>query len=158
MSNNMAVVSFILCLKLDVGKQIYICLLSIYHMSCLAAFQVLSELFSSVFENEEMPTPLHPLQGGPATRLIKPPALLTSLRPLTQKPGCSSQVGSHTGTHSPSFFRPLLKNSPVVCLFYGRLVSLLNKAGYQLNNENVSFHDYILHSNSTRLLLPYIFF
>ncbi|XP_061579103.1 LON peptidase N-terminal domain and RING finger protein 2 [Cololabis saira] len=57
----------------------------------LEAQKVLSELFSSVFENEDMPTPLHPLQGGLATRLIKPPALLMSLRPLTQKPGCSLQ-------------------------------------------------------------------
>ncbi|XP_017285667.1 LON peptidase N-terminal domain and RING finger protein 2 [Kryptolebias marmoratus] len=57
----------------------------------LEAQKVLSELFSSVFENEEMPTPLHPLQGGLATRLIKPAALLTSLRPLTQKADCSSQ-------------------------------------------------------------------
>ncbi|KAM4558749.1 LON peptidase N-terminal domain and RING finger protein 2 [Odontesthes bonariensis] len=53
--------------------------------------KVLSELFSSVFENEDMPTPLHRLQGGHAARLIKPPVLLRSLRPLTLKPGCSSQ-------------------------------------------------------------------
>ncbi|KAM6934202.1 LON peptidase N-terminal domain and RING finger protein 2 [Xenentodon cancila] len=57
----------------------------------LEAQKVLSELFSAVFENEDLPTPLHPLQGGLATRLIKPPALLRSLRPLTQKPGCSFQ-------------------------------------------------------------------
>ncbi|XP_044072490.1 LON peptidase N-terminal domain and RING finger protein 2 [Siniperca chuatsi] len=57
----------------------------------LAAQKVLSELFSSVFENEDLPTPLHPLQGGLATSLIKPPALLRSLRPLTQRPGSSSQ-------------------------------------------------------------------
>ncbi|XP_040912864.1 LON peptidase N-terminal domain and RING finger protein 2 [Toxotes jaculatrix] len=57
----------------------------------LEAQKVLSELFSSVFENEDLPTPLHPLQGGLATRLIKPPALLRSLRPLTQPPGSSSQ-------------------------------------------------------------------
>ncbi|XP_012723971.2 LON peptidase N-terminal domain and RING finger protein 2 [Fundulus heteroclitus] len=57
----------------------------------LEAQKVLSEVFSSVFENQDMPTPLHPLQGGFATRLIKPPALIQSLRPLTQKPGCSSQ-------------------------------------------------------------------
>ncbi|KAF7215337.1 LON peptidase N-terminal domain and RING finger protein 2 [Nothobranchius furzeri] len=57
----------------------------------LEAQKVLCELFSSVFENKDMPTPLHPLQGGLATRLIKPSALLQSLRPLTQKPGCSSQ-------------------------------------------------------------------
>ncbi|KAL7385085.1 hypothetical protein ABVT39_015201 [Epinephelus coioides] len=56
----------------------------------LEAQKVLSEVFSSVFENEDMPTPLHPLQGGLATRLIKPPALLWSLRPLAQKPGSSS--------------------------------------------------------------------
>lgn len=54
--------------------------------------QVLSELFSSVFENEEMPTPLHPLQGGLTDRLIKPTALLRSLSPLTQRSGSSSQV------------------------------------------------------------------
>ncbi|KAK2840128.1 hypothetical protein Q5P01_013868 [Channa striata] len=57
----------------------------------LEAQKVLSELFCSVFENEEMPTPLHPLQGGLATRLIKPPALLRSLSPLTQRPGSSKQ-------------------------------------------------------------------
>uniref|UniRef100_A0A8C7Z4Y9 Si:ch1073-440b2.1 n=1 Tax=Oryzias sinensis TaxID=183150 RepID=A0A8C7Z4Y9_9TELE len=57
----------------------------------LEAQKVLSELFSSVFENEELTTPLHPLQGGLASRLIKPPALLRSLRPLTQRAGCSSQ-------------------------------------------------------------------
>ncbi|CAJ1079106.1 LON peptidase N-terminal domain and RING finger protein 2 [Xyrichtys novacula] len=59
----------------------------------LEAQKVLSELFSSVFENEDMPTPLHPLQGGLTTRLIKPPALLRSLRPLTQRP-CSSSSSS----------------------------------------------------------------
>ncbi|MED6273902.1 hypothetical protein CHARACLAT_010979 [Characodon lateralis] len=57
----------------------------------LEAQKVLSEVFSSVFENEDMSTPLHPLQGGFANRLIKPPALLQTLRPLTQKPGGSSQ-------------------------------------------------------------------
>ncbi|KAF3694566.1 LON peptidase N-terminal domain and RING finger protein 2 [Channa argus] len=57
----------------------------------LEAQKVLSELFCSVFENEDMPTPLHPLQGGLATRLIKPPALLRSLSPLTQGPGSSKQ-------------------------------------------------------------------
>ncbi|XP_036965528.1 LON peptidase N-terminal domain and RING finger protein 2 isoform X2 [Acanthopagrus latus] len=59
----------------------------------LEAQKVLSEVFSSVFENEDMPTPLHPLQGGLTTRHIKPPALLRSLRPLTQtqRPGSSSQ-------------------------------------------------------------------
>ncbi|CAL9689889.1 unnamed protein product [Knipowitschia caucasica] len=46
----------------------------------LEAQKVLSKLFSSVFEREDMPTPLHPLQGGAATRLIKPGALLGSLR------------------------------------------------------------------------------
>lgn len=54
--------------------------------------KVLSELFSSVFENEEMPTPLHPLQGGLTDRLIKPTALLRSLSPPTQRSGSSSQV------------------------------------------------------------------
>lgn len=56
--------------------------------------QVLSELFSSVFENEEMPAPLHPLQGGLADRFIKPTALLRSLSPLTQRSGSSSQVSA----------------------------------------------------------------
>ncbi|CAG5865286.1 unnamed protein product [Menidia menidia] len=42
-------------------------------------------------KNEDLRTPLHPLQGGHAARLIKPPVLLRSLRPLAQKPGCSSQ-------------------------------------------------------------------
>ncbi|XP_035507092.1 LON peptidase N-terminal domain and RING finger protein 2 [Scophthalmus maximus] len=60
----------------------------------LEAQKVLSELFSSVFENEDLPTPLHPLQGGLDTRLIKPPALLRSLRPLTQRPGSSSSQDS----------------------------------------------------------------
>ncbi|XP_059198873.1 LON peptidase N-terminal domain and RING finger protein 2 [Centropristis striata] len=66
----------------------------------LEAQKVLSEVFSSVFENEDMPTPLHPLQGGVATRLIKPPALLRSLRPLTQKPGSSSQESEFSVTKS----------------------------------------------------------
>ncbi|KAM3607280.1 uncharacterized protein V6R79_004968 [Siganus canaliculatus] len=57
----------------------------------LEAQKILSELFSSVFENEDLPTPLHPLQGGLTHRLIKPPALLRSLRPLTQRSGSSSQ-------------------------------------------------------------------
>ncbi|XP_019965035.2 LON peptidase N-terminal domain and RING finger protein 2 [Paralichthys olivaceus] len=65
--------------------------------------KVLSELFSSVFENEDMPTTLHPLQGGLANRLIKPPALLRSLRPLTQRPGSSSQDAEFSVT----------KNAPV---------------------------------------------
>lgn len=68
----------------------------------LEAQKVLGELFSSVFENEDLPTPLHPLQGGLATRLIKPPALLSSLRPLPQKPGSSSSQDSEfTVTKSP---------------------------------------------------------
>ncbi|XP_076603647.1 LON peptidase N-terminal domain and RING finger protein 2 [Chaetodon auriga] len=66
----------------------------------LEAQKVLSELFSSVFENEDLPTPLHPLQGGLTTRLIKPPALLRSLRPLTQKPGSSSQDSEVSVTKS----------------------------------------------------------
>ncbi|XP_042350444.1 LON peptidase N-terminal domain and RING finger protein 2 [Plectropomus leopardus] len=66
----------------------------------LEAQKVLSEVFSSVFENEDMPTPLHPLQGGMATRLIKPPVLLRSLRPLTQKPGSSSQDSEFSVTKS----------------------------------------------------------
>ncbi|KAG7277695.1 hypothetical protein CRUP_024515 [Coryphaenoides rupestris] len=57
----------------------------------LEAQKVLSELFSSVFEREDMPTHLHPLQGGSASRLIKPPALLSSLSPLTPRTGCSTQ-------------------------------------------------------------------
>lgn len=69
----------------------------------LEAQKVLSELFSSVFEREDMPTPLHPLQGGLATRLIKPPALLGSSRSQTQKPGSSSQ--------DPDF--SVTKNAPV---------------------------------------------
>ncbi|XP_029386774.1 LON peptidase N-terminal domain and RING finger protein 2 [Echeneis naucrates] len=55
----------------------------------LEAQKVLSEVFSSVFENEDLP--VHPLQGGYATRLIKPPALLRSLRPLTQRPDSSTK-------------------------------------------------------------------
>lgn len=66
----------------------------------LEAQKVLSELFSSVFENEDLPTPVHPLQGGLATRLIKPPALLRSLRPLTQRPGSSSQDSEFSVTKS----------------------------------------------------------
>ncbi|XP_037645823.1 LON peptidase N-terminal domain and RING finger protein 2 [Sebastes umbrosus] len=68
----------------------------------LEAQKVLSEVFSSVFENEDMPTPLHPLQGGMTTRLIKPPALLRSLRPLTQKPASSSQDSEFSVTKSAS--------------------------------------------------------
>ncbi|XP_069581341.1 LON peptidase N-terminal domain and RING finger protein 2 [Brachyistius frenatus] len=66
----------------------------------LEAQKVLSELFNSVFDNEDLPTPLHPLQGGLATRLIKPPALLRSLRPLTQKPGSSSQDSEFSASKS----------------------------------------------------------
>lgn len=66
----------------------------------LEAQKVLSEAFSSVFENEDMPTPLHPLQGGLTTRLIKPPALLRTLRPLTQKPDSSSQDSEFSVTKS----------------------------------------------------------
>ncbi|CAB1347144.1 unnamed protein product [Coregonus sp. 'balchen'] len=59
----------------------------------LEAQKVLSELFSSVFEKDGQPTPKHPLQGGPSTRLLKPSALLGSLHPFTTppRPGCSSQ-------------------------------------------------------------------
>ncbi|KAJ3592400.1 hypothetical protein NHX12_007527 [Muraenolepis orangiensis] len=54
----------------------------------LEAQKVLSELFSSVFEREDMPAPLlHPLQGGSASRLVKPLALLSSLSPLTPRTG-----------------------------------------------------------------------
>ncbi|XP_078142131.1 LON peptidase N-terminal domain and RING finger protein 2 [Centroberyx gerrardi] len=67
----------------------------------LEAQKVLSELFSSVFEREDLPTPLHPLQGGAATRLIKPTALLSSLRPLTQRPGCSAQDSEFSVTKNP---------------------------------------------------------
>nr|XP_046260040.1 LON peptidase N-terminal domain and RING finger protein 2 [Scatophagus argus] len=66
----------------------------------LEAQKVLSELFSSVFESEDLPTPLHPLQGGLTDRLIKPPALLMSLRPLAQKPGSSSQDTEFSMTKS----------------------------------------------------------
>ncbi|KAM3862473.1 LON peptidase N-terminal domain and RING finger protein 2 [Diretmus argenteus] len=66
----------------------------------LEAQKVLSELFSSVFETEDLPTPLHPLQGGMVTRLIKPTALLSSLRPLTQRPDSSSQDSDFSVTKS----------------------------------------------------------
>ncbi|XP_056899332.1 LON peptidase N-terminal domain and RING finger protein 2 isoform X2 [Takifugu flavidus] len=68
----------------------------------LEAQKVLSELFSSVFENEEMPTPLHPLQGGLTDRLIKPAALLRSLSPLTQRSGSSSQASEFSVTAESS--------------------------------------------------------
>ncbi|XP_010878373.2 LON peptidase N-terminal domain and RING finger protein 2 [Esox lucius] len=58
----------------------------------LEAQKVLSELFSSVFENDGQPMSIHPLQGGPSTRLLKPPALLSYLHsPNTPQKGCSSQ-------------------------------------------------------------------
>ncbi|TDH06605.1 hypothetical protein EPR50_G00115120 [Perca flavescens] len=66
----------------------------------LEAQKILSDVFSSVFENSDMPTPLHPLQGRVATRLIKPPALLRSLSPLIQKPGSSSQDSEFSVTKS----------------------------------------------------------
>ncbi|XP_068185579.1 LON peptidase N-terminal domain and RING finger protein 2 [Antennarius striatus] len=66
----------------------------------LEAQKVLSELFSSVFENEELTTSLHPPQAGTTDRLIKPPALLSSLRPLTQKPGSSSQDSEFSAAKS----------------------------------------------------------
>ncbi|XP_040056903.2 LON peptidase N-terminal domain and RING finger protein 2 [Gasterosteus aculeatus] len=66
----------------------------------LQAQKVLSEVFSSVFESEGVPPLLRPLQGG--LGLLKPPALLRSLRPLTQKPGsASSQDSEFSGTKSP---------------------------------------------------------
>ncbi|XP_053733687.1 LON peptidase N-terminal domain and RING finger protein 2 [Synchiropus splendidus] len=85
--NDEALQEYLLCLALkpDLGKV------------KLEAQRVLGELFSSVFENEDMPTPLHPLHGGMATRLIKPTALLRSLRPLAMRPGCSSQDSSKSG-------------------------------------------------------------
>ncbi|XP_068602354.1 LON peptidase N-terminal domain and RING finger protein 2 [Brachionichthys hirsutus] len=67
----------------------------------LEAQTVLSELFSSVFENEELPTHLHPLQAGGANGPVKPPALLRSLRPLTQKPGSSLQDSGFDSAQRP---------------------------------------------------------
>ncbi|XP_075993930.1 LON peptidase N-terminal domain and RING finger protein 2 [Genypterus blacodes] len=61
----------------------------------LEAQKVLSEVFSSVFEREDLPTALHPPQGGLATHLIKPPILLSSLRP-----GSSSQDSEFSVTKS----------------------------------------------------------
>ncbi|XP_014029315.2 LON peptidase N-terminal domain and RING finger protein 2 [Salmo salar] len=68
----------------------------------LEAQKLLSELFSSAFEKDGQPTPLHPLQGGPSTRRLKPPALLSSLHPLTtrQRPGCSSQDPAFSASKS----------------------------------------------------------
>ncbi|XP_051938692.1 LON peptidase N-terminal domain and RING finger protein 2 [Hippocampus zosterae] len=66
----------------------------------LEAQKVLAELFSSVFENQDIPTPLHPLQGGVASRPIKPPVLLRTLRPLTQRPASSSQESDTSMTKS----------------------------------------------------------
>ncbi|KAJ8012966.1 hypothetical protein DPEC_G00048370 [Dallia pectoralis] len=59
----------------------------------LEAQTVLSELFSSVFESDGQPRSIHPLQGGPSTHPLKPPALLSSLHPLNipQLSDCSSQ-------------------------------------------------------------------
>ncbi|XP_061142994.1 LON peptidase N-terminal domain and RING finger protein 2 [Syngnathus typhle] len=67
----------------------------------LEAQKILAELFSSVFEKQDMPTPLHPLQGGVASRPIKPPALLRTLRPLAQKPTSSSKDSSATKSTLP---------------------------------------------------------
>ncbi|XP_037095402.1 LON peptidase N-terminal domain and RING finger protein 2 [Syngnathus acus] len=66
----------------------------------LEAQKILAELFSSVFEKQDMPTPLHPLQGGVASRPIKPPALLRTLRPLAQKPTSSSKDSDLSVTKS----------------------------------------------------------
>lgn len=76
----------------------------------LEAQKVLSELFSSVFEDDNIPTPLHPLQGSPATRL-KAPILLGSLHPLTQRPVASPswQAATHTHTSASS---SLLNSDP----------------------------------------------
>ncbi|CAL8266713.1 unnamed protein product [Lota lota] len=60
----------------------------------LEAQTVLSELFSSVFERDDLPTPLHLLQGGSTSRLIKPPALFSSLSPFTPRNGCSAKVST----------------------------------------------------------------
>ncbi|XP_033842714.1 LON peptidase N-terminal domain and RING finger protein 2-like isoform X1 [Periophthalmus magnuspinnatus] len=64
----------------------------------LEAQKVLSDLFSSVFEREDMPTPLHPLQRGLATRLIKPAALLGSLRAPGHRAGPCSSSSSQQGS------------------------------------------------------------
>lgn len=68
----------------------------------LEAQEVLSNLFSSVFENGD--TPLHPIQGGAPTRLFKPSALLSSLRPPGARNGSASSVrdsGQFSVTKSP---------------------------------------------------------
>ncbi|KAJ0070233.1 hypothetical protein NL108_006134, partial [Boleophthalmus pectinirostris] len=64
----------------------------------LEAQKVLSDLFSSVFEREDMPTPLHPLQGGLATRLIKPAALLGSLKAPGHRAGGPSSSSSSSSS------------------------------------------------------------
>ncbi|XP_034042015.1 LON peptidase N-terminal domain and RING finger protein 2 [Thalassophryne amazonica] len=62
------------------------------------AQKVLSELFSSMYDEEDLP--LHHLQGGLSALLIKPPALLMSLRPHMQRPGSSSQESEFSVTKS----------------------------------------------------------
>ena len=71
-------------------------------MCVFACVQVLSELFSSVFERDDLPTPLHPLQGGATSRLIKPPALFSSLSTFTPRPVCSAKVGRQMHSASNS--------------------------------------------------------
>lgn len=56
--------------------------------------QVLSELFSSVFEEDGLSAPLPSRQTGPSSRL-KPSSLLNSLPPSYSTPG-SSKVSAHT--------------------------------------------------------------
>ncbi|XP_056436555.1 LON peptidase N-terminal domain and RING finger protein 2 [Gadus chalcogrammus] len=67
----------------------------------LEAQTVLSELFSSVFERDDRPTPLHPLQGGGTSRLIKPPALFSSLSTFTPRLGWSSTESELSASKAP---------------------------------------------------------
>ncbi|TSK17847.1 LON peptidase N-terminal domain and RING finger protein 2 [Bagarius yarrelli] len=59
----------------------------------LEAQQILSEMFSSIFQNDSLVTRLHPLQASNSSPRIKPSALLSSLHfPLTRdgaRAGCS---------------------------------------------------------------------
>ncbi|KAL2087813.1 hypothetical protein ACEWY4_016641 [Coilia grayii] len=64
----------------------------------LEAQKVLSELFSSVFEEDGLSAPLPSRQTGPSSRL-KASALFNSLPPSYSTPGCSKDF---TGNHSKS--------------------------------------------------------
>ncbi|KAL4609066.1 LON peptidase N-terminal domain and RING finger protein 2 [Arapaima gigas] len=76
----------------------------------MEAQKILSEMFSSLFERDTLPTSLLPHQAGPTSMRLKPPLLLGSVQPLThssdrQEAGTSKDSvfsGSKSAPLSPS--------------------------------------------------------